>query len=143
MYNIWLPLACKCRLTNRSPLSMIFMHLTGSCTGHVVMQFGVRGWIGNPGIVQCYGNRQVRIVHRHGTFHCVGARNKWNGLDHCRPEAEPDQRLAGAGESRSRWRHGRVSFDFIFCYLLIVKFNNIVSSNCMPNSCLAKHLHKV
>jgi len=62
---------------------MIFMHLTRSRTGHVFMQFGVRGRIGNPGIVQCYGNRQVRNVYRHGAFHRVGARNQRNGPNHC------------------------------------------------------------
>jgi len=54
----------------------IHTHLTRSRTGHVVMQFGVRGRVGNPWIVQCYGNRQVRNVYRHGAFHRVGAGNQ-------------------------------------------------------------------
>lgn len=73
------------------------------------MQFGVRGRIGDQGLVQRHGHRQVRNVHGHGALHRVGPGNQRDGSDDRRSETEPDQRLAGTGELGSRRRHRRVS----------------------------------
>lgn len=78
-------------------------------TGHVVLQFGVRGRFGNQRLVQRHGDRQVRDVHGNGALRRVGTGNQRDGLDDRGPEAEPDQRLARAGQSGSRRRDGRVS----------------------------------
>lgn len=73
------------------------------------MQFGVRGRFGDPGLVKRHGHCQVRNVHGNGAFHRVGTGDQRDGLDDRRPKAEPDQRLAGAGQPGNRRRNGRVS----------------------------------
>lgn len=82
--------------------------------GHVVVQFGVRGRIGNQRLVQRHGHRQVRNVHGHGALRRVGAGNQRDGPDDRRSETEPDQGLAGTGELGGRRRHRRVSIH-LYC----------------------------